>query len=88
MKMKKCPPTYDNSLAVSLSCIGIRPRIKFDDQSLKQDKVNIYIVYEMNVKAQRQSADFMLGDSLFEAVMLTNICNLDKHNAFWIKYWI
>ena len=49
MKMKKCPPTYDNSLAVSLSCIGIRPRIKFDDQSLKQDKVNIYIVYEMNV---------------------------------------
>ena len=31
--------TSDNSLTPSLNYIGVRPRIKFDGQCLKQDKV-------------------------------------------------
>ena len=31
--------TSDNSLVPSLNYIGVRPRIKFDGQCLKQDKV-------------------------------------------------
>ena len=46
--------TSDNGLAPSLSYIGVRTRVKFGGQRLKQEKVtftqwnvvNIYIVYE------------------------------------------
>ena len=35
----KPPTTFDNSLAPSLYDIGVRTRLKFDDQYLKQDKL-------------------------------------------------
>ena len=59
-----CPATYDNSLAPSLKYI--RPRIKFDGQFLKQDKVafnhknepNIYNACEINLWPFKNSAVF------------------------------
>ena len=67
--------TYDNSLTPSLNYIGIRARIKFHGQCLIQYKVsfthknevNIYIVYEINLCAYKQSNDFALENSLFGA---------------------
>ena len=35
----KCHAIFDNNLVASLNYNGVRPRIKFDGQSLKQDKV-------------------------------------------------
>ena len=53
----KPPTTSDNSLAPLLSYIGVKTRVKFEGQCLKQDKimfihretVNIYIVYEIDL---------------------------------------
>ena len=56
----------DNSVAPSLNQIGLRTKIKFDGQCLKQDKVtfnhktimNIYIVCEINLWPFKQGPDF------------------------------
>ena len=53
----KPPSTSDNSLALLLSYIGTKTRLKFVRSCLKQDKitfthkniVNIYIAYEINL---------------------------------------
>ena len=65
----KAPATSDNILAPSLDYIGVRTRVKFDGQCLKQDKVtftnkkivNIYIV---NLWPFRRDGDFTLGNAL------------------------
>ena len=57
MKLLKPPATSDNDLVLSLSYIRVRPRIEFDGQCLKQDKVkfahknvmNIYIACEIDM---------------------------------------
>ena len=51
----KLPTTSDNSLAPSLSYIGVKTIVKFEGQCLKQDKimfahgktVTLYIFYEL-----------------------------------------
>ena len=82
----KPPVISDNSLAPSLNYIGVIPRIKFYGPCLKQDKVtftgkqvvNIYIVYEINLWAYTQGADFTLESSLFGAANLTKDADFDK----------
>ena len=89
-KSIKPSSTPDNSIAPSLNFIGVRPKIKFDGQCLQQDKVtftckkilNIYIVYEINLWAYTQGADFTLGNSLIGAV------NLFKNADFNWKFFI
>ena len=65
------PATSDNSLTPSLDYIGVRIRVKFNGQCLKQDKVtfihkkimNIYIVYEINLWPFGRDDDFTLGNA-------------------------
>ena len=55
---------------------------------LKQDKVtftykqlvNIYIVYEINLRSYLQGADFTWGNFLFGAVKLTKNADPDKYS--------
>ena len=64
--------TSDNGLAPSLSYIGVRTRVKFGGQWLKQEKVtftqwnvvNIYIVYEKDFWPFKQSDDLLLWSFL------------------------
>ena len=57
----KPPTTSNNSLALGLSYICNKMRVKFVGNCLKQDKltfthrtiVNIFIVYELNFSSQR-----------------------------------
>ena len=64
----------------------LRPKIRFDVQCLEQDKVTfihknvarIYIVYEINLWANTQGANFTLENSLFGAVKLTENDDFDK----------
>ena len=83
----KLSATPDYILAPSLNYIGVRPRIKFDGQCLKQDKaafhhkpiVSINIVYEINLLPFRRDDDFTLRNALFGAVKLVKNANTDKH---------
>ena len=83
----KPPAASSDSLAPLLSYIGVRPRVKFDGQFLKQNKVtfthgkivNIYIVFEINFWAFAQGGDFALENSLFGAVKLTKNAGFDKY---------
>ena len=77
------PATSNNILSPSINDINVRIRVKFDESSLKHDKlnkavVNIYIVYEINLYSFKQSADFTLENSLYGAVMLTKNADFDK----------
>ena len=72
----KPPVASDNSLVLPLSYIGVRPRIKFNGQYLKQDKttltqnIAIHIIYEINginLWVHAQGADCTLENSLFGA---------------------
>ena len=64
--------TSDNGLAPSLSYIGVRTRVKFGGQWLKQEKVtftqwnvvNIYIVYEKDFWPFKQSNGLLLWSFL------------------------
>ena len=49
MKLLKPPATSDNGLVLSLSYIRVRPRIEFDGQCLKQDKVKFVHKNVMNI---------------------------------------
>ena len=50
--------------------------------------MNIYIAYEVNLWAFKQSVDFMLGNSLFGTVKLTKNAHLDKykHSGYGIGF--
>ena len=80
------PSISDNSLALALSYIGNKVRVKFDANCLKQDKitfihgktVNIYIVYEINLWSYVHSSDPTLGNSLFGSVKLVKNIDIDK----------
>ena len=62
-------------------------QVKFDGNCLKQEKgtfthkkvINIYVVYEINLWAFTQGADFTLENSLSEAVKLTKYADFDKY---------
>ena len=81
------PTTSDNSLAPALSYIGNKTRVKVDGGCLKQDKiafthrkiVNIYIVYEINLWNYVYSDDPTRGNSLFGAVGLVKISDINKY---------
>ena len=76
-----------NSLALPLNYIDLRPRIKFDGQYLKQDKVtfthknvgNIYIVYEKKLWVYIQGFDFTFRNVLFRSVKLTENTDFEKY---------
>ena len=92
----KPPTTSDNSLSPSLNYIGTIPRLRFDGQCLKQDKVtftskkvvNIYFIYEVNVWQYKQSTDLTLWNSLFFAIKLVKSTNFlkYKHSAYTIGF--
>ena len=72
----KPPAASDNSLALPLSYSGVRPRIKFNGQYLKQDQttltqnIAIHIIYEINeinLWVHAQGADCTFENSLFGA---------------------
>ena len=78
---------FDSNLVPSLGYIGVRARVKFNGQCLKQDKVtfshgkvvNIYIVYEINLWPFKQSDDPLLEYSLLGAVKLVKNVDIDKY---------
>ena len=80
------------TLALSLDHIGVKPKIKFDGQRLKRDKVtftrkgavNIYIVYDINLLAYTQGADIARRNSLIRAVKLTKNTDSDKYKYLMI----
>ena len=69
------PSVSDNSLAPALRNVGKKTRVKFDWDCLKQDKitfthgkiVNIYVVYEINLRNYVDISDPTLGNSLLHA---------------------
>ena len=81
------PPTRsDNILNPSLSYYSTKTRVKSDGNYLKQDKTtfnhgkifNIYIVYKINAPSSNTN-DPTLKNSLFGAVRLTKISDIDKY---------
>ena len=62
----KLPATSNNSLAPSASYTGTKTRVKFEDKCLKQEiitfnqgkTVNIYIVYEIDLRSKRDDDFF------------------------------
>ena len=77
--------TFDNSLALSLKYIGVRPRVKFDGQCLEQDKVMCWKSGKY-IYLYTQSADFTLGNFFFGAVKLTK--NADFYKYKYSRYGI
>ena len=83
----KRPATSASNLASWLDYIGVRTKVKFDGQCLKQDQViftykkigNMYIVYEA-IWRLRQDDDFTWGNALFGVIKLTK--NADKDNTY------
>ena len=67
---------------------NFRIRLEFKGSCLKQDKapftqnnvVNLYIIYELNIRSQDSKAEFTLKDCLFGALKLTNNANLNKYS--------
>ena len=74
--IKPPPATSANGLVPSLNNIGVRPRILFDGQWLKQGKVkfayknvmNSYIACEIDLWSYTQCVGFTLKNFLFWAV--------------------
>ena len=95
-KSIKLPSTSDNSLALSLNCIGTKTRLKFEGECLKQNKttftyaktVNIYIVYEINLWDCGYNGYPTLENSLFGAVKLVKIASIDKfkYSGYGIEF--
>ena len=67
--------TSDNSLARSLNYIGVMSRIKVE----KRKKMNIFIVYEINLWPYRYDDYSVLGNSMFEAVKFAKNTDIDKY---------
>ena len=87
----KPPSTPDNSLNPGINYIdNAKIRARFDGSCLKQVKltfahkkvVNIYIVYQRNLRLFTVGEDFVLENSLFGAVKLTTNAGLDKYKYF------
>ena len=74
--IKPSPAPSANGLVPSLNNIGVRPRILFDGQCLKQGKVkfayknvmNSYIACEIDLWSYTQCVGFTLKNFLFWAV--------------------
>ena len=87
MEAIKPPTTSDKSLTPVLSYYGTETRVKFYRSYLQQPKisyvhgtiVNIYIVYELGAFSSHYG-DLTLKISLFGAVTLTNIVDIDKYH--------
>ena len=87
MEAIKPPTTSDKSLTPVLSYYGTKTRVKFYRSYLQQPKisyahdtiVNIYIVYELGAFSSHYG-DPTLKISLFGAVTLTNIVDIDKYH--------
>ena len=67
-------------------------RAKFDGSCLKQNKicfnykaiVNLFIVYEINLRSLNLDSKFTLWDSLFDVVQLTK--NADRNKYSYYRY--
>ena len=67
-------------------------RAKFDGSCLKQDKicfnykaiVNLFMVYEINLRSLNLDGKFTLSDSLFDVVQLTR--NADRNKYSYYRY--
>ena len=85
----KPPVTSDNSLTPALSYYGIKTRVKFYGNCLKQPKVsnthgtivNIYIVYELGGSGSNDN-DPTLKNSLVGAVRLTKKVDIDNYEYY------
>ena len=81
------PATSNISLAPSLNYFGTKTKLKFDGSCLKQDKitftcgktVNIYIVYEINLRDCEYDDYPTLENSLFGAVNLVKNSDIDRY---------
>ena len=77
---------YNYSITPSLDYLGVKIRVKFNGNCLKQDEttynhgkiVNTYIAYEMN-KNYNISIYPTLGKFLFGAVSMTKNADIDKY---------
>ena len=87
----------DNGLALSLTYISTRTRVKFEGQCLKQDKitfnngktVNLYIVYEINFWDRGHDDYATLEKSLFGAFKIVKSADIDKYKySDYGSYWI
>ena len=85
--------TSKNSLAPELDYINhAKMRAKFDGSCLKQDKicfnykgiVNLFMVYEINLRSLNLDGKFTLSDSLFDVVQLTR--NADRNKYSYYRY--
>ena len=77
----------NNFLNPSLNYLDTKIKVRFSGSCLKQDKitythrkiVNIYIVYEINIKDSMTSSDPTLENCLFGAVTLNKNVNIDQY---------
>ena len=82
----KLPATSDYSLSLSIDYIGYKIRAKFSGSCLKQPKIsythetiaNIHIFYVLSASSSFKD-DPTLAKSLFGAVILTKIADIDKY---------
>ena len=83
----KLPATSNNSLAPSLNYFGTKTRVEFDGSCLKQDEitfvngktVNIYIVYEINLR-DRGYDDYPTSvNYCFATIKLVKDADIDKY---------
>ena len=82
--------TSGYGLVPSLSYLGVKPRIQFDGQCLKQDKVkfphknviNLYIACEIDLWSYTQCVGFTLENFLFWAVQLTKNTDFGKYKYY------
>ena len=85
--IKPCS-TSNNNFVPALNNINIKTRVKSDKICLMQDKVtftqkkrvNIHIVYEINLCPVNVGKDFTLGNSFFGSIKLTKIMTLISIN--------
>ena len=83
-KSIKSPTTSNNSLSPALIYISGKIRVKHAGSCWKltfnhKTLVNIYIVYEINLRPFKQSARFTSREFLFGAVNLTEIADFYKY---------
>ena len=85
--IKPCS-TSNNNFVPALNNINIKTRVKSDKICLMQDKVtftqkkrvNIHVVYEINLCPVNVGKDFTLGNSFFGSIKLTKIMTLISIN--------
>ena len=79
MKVLKASDASNNTLVPILIHVNNKFWLKQNKATFThEDVVNIYIVYEIILCSYIQSADFMLGNSLFGTVKLTRNGDPDK----------